>query len=111
MCGAFVFPGQQSKHLTNNAMLMLLERMGSKSITVHGFRSTFRDWISECTSYSHEVAEMALAHAVGNKVEGAYRRGDLLEKRRLLMDDWANYCSAPFVGGKVLPLRRISEGD
>lgn len=110
--GAFVFPGARpSKHLSNGAMLMLLERMGRGKITVHGFRSSFRDWCSEQTAYGSEVAEMALAHAIKNKVESAYRRGDLLEKRRLLMADWANYCSAPFVGGKVLPLRRTSEGE
>jgi len=64
----------------------------------HGFRSTFRDWCSEATSYPHEVAEMALAHAIGNKVEAAYRRGDLFEKRRQLMRDWASYCSTRQTG-------------
>ena len=108
--GAFVFPGvKPSKHLSTGAMLMLLERMGRGKITVHGFRSSFRDWVSEQTAYGTEVAEMALAHTIKNKVEGAYRRGDLLEKRRQLMEAWAEYCSAPFVGGKVLPLRRSSE--
>jgi integrase len=110
--GAFVFPGlKPSTHLTDSAMLMLLDRMGRGGITVHGFRSSFRDWVSDHTAYGSEVAEMALAHTIKSKVESAYRRGDLLEKRRLLMADWANYCSAPFVGGKVLPLRRASEGD
>jgi len=59
--------------------------------TVHGFRSSFRDWIAECTEFSGEVAELALAHAVGNQVEGAYRRGDQLLKRRVLMQSWADY--------------------
>lgn len=72
--------------------LMLLQRMDRTDLTAHGFRSTFRDWAAEQTSYPHEVAEMALAHTVGDKVEAAYRRGDLFEKRRQLMADWANYC-------------------
>jgi integrase len=63
--------------------------------TAHGFRSTFRDWVSECTSHPSEVAEMAMAHAVGDKVEAAYRRGDLLAKRAMLMEDWARFLSAP----------------
>lgn len=65
---------------------------GTKDVTVHGLRSTFRDWAAEATDYPNEVVEMALAHAVGNKVEAAYRRGDLFEKRRALMDEWAAYC-------------------
>jgi len=73
-------------------MLMLLRRMGRADITAHGFRSTFRDWIAETTSTTREVAEMALAHVIPSKVEAAYRRGDLLEKRRALMDTWAGYC-------------------
>src|SRR3546814_17425688 len=63
-------------------------------VTVHGFRSGFRDWSAECTGYAHEVAEMALAHTIENKVEPAYRRGDLFEKRRRLMVDWATYCAS-----------------
>ncbi len=73
------------------AMPMLVRKLG-KSATVHGFRSTFRDWVSEETDYSPEVAEMALAHTIGNKVEAAYRRKDLLERRRVLMNAWQNYC-------------------
>ena len=73
------------------AMSMLLRRLGH-SVTVHGFRSTFRDWVAEETSHSPEVAEKALAHAIANKVESAYRRGDLLEPRRRLMADWEHYC-------------------
>jgi integrase len=75
------------------AMTMLLRRM-KVDATVHGFRSAFRDWAAECTGYSHEVCEMALAHVIGNKAEAAYRRGDLFEKRRQLMADWAKYCSS-----------------
>lgn len=61
-------------------------------VTAHGFRSSFRDWVAETTNYPNEVAEMALAHVVKNRVEAAYRRGDLMEKRRELMDDWATFC-------------------
>jgi integrase len=67
--------------------------MGNKKLTAHGFRSTFRDWAAERTNFSSEVAEMALAHAVGDKVEAAYRRGDLFEKRRRLMTEWAKFCT------------------
>lgn len=93
--GAYVFPGPKPKKpLSGMAMSMLLRRMKSE-VTVHGFRSTFRDWASETTSFSHEVCEMALAHTIANKAEAAYRRGDLFEKRRNLMDAWADYCAQP----------------
>ena len=82
----------------------LLERMGRDDITVHGFRSTFRDWAVEQTNFPREVAEMALAHVVGDKVEAAYRRGDLFEKRRRLMEAWANYCAKPAASGKVVTI-------
>jgi integrase len=72
-------------------MLGTLNRMGH-NITVHGFRSTFRDWCGDCTHYPREIAEAALAHTIGNATERAYRRGSALEKRRELMDAWANYC-------------------
>ena len=74
------------------AMLVLLRRMERDDITAHGFRSTFRDWAAERTSFPREIAEMALGHVVGNAVERAYRRGDLFEKRAALMRDWANWC-------------------
>ncbi len=90
--GVYVFPGSRpNQPLSNMAMLQLLNRMGNSDITVHGFRSTFRDWAAEQTSYPREVAEMALAHSIGDKVEAAYRRGDLFEKRRDLMNDWAAF--------------------
>jgi integrase len=73
--------------------------------TVHGFRSSFRDWCSERTSYPNDVIEMALAHTVGNKVENAYRRTDLFEKRRRLMNEWARFCASPVVAGAVVPLK------
>lgn len=79
--------------LSNMAMSMLLRRM-VPNVTVHGFRSSFRDWAAEVSAFSHEVCEMALAHTIPNKAEAAYRRGDLLEKRRELMEAWANYCGS-----------------
>lgn len=83
---------RNGKPLSNMAMSMILRRLNSE-VTVHGFRSTFRDWVSEETDHSPEVAEMALAHVIKNKVEAAYRRKDLLERRRLLMNDWELYCN------------------
>lgn len=82
---------KNGKPLSNMAMAMVLRKL-NPNITVHGFRSSFRDWVSEETTHSPEVAEKALAHAVGNQVEAAYRRGDLLEHRRRLMKDWESYC-------------------
>jgi integrase len=87
--------GKAGKPLSNMAMTEVLRRMGRGNITVHGFRSTFRDWAAERTNFPSEVVEMALAHAVSDKVEAAYRRGDLFEKRRRLMTEWATYCNAP----------------
>lgn len=93
--GAFVFPGRKKEQpLSNMVFLQLLKRMERTDITPHGFRSTFRDWTSERTAFPREVAEMALAHTIGSKVEAAYRRGDLLDKRRELMEAWADFCSA-----------------
>lgn len=92
----YIFPGGKSgRPLSNMAMAELLKRMGHDDITVHGFRSTFRDWAAERTNFPNEVVEMALAHAIGDKTEAAYRRGDLFEKRRRLMAEWAKYCSTP----------------
>ena len=92
----FVFcaDDQPTKPLSIMAMSMLLRRMGYAAgvVTVHGFRSTFRDWASETTATPHDVCEMALAHSIGNKTEAAYRRGDLLQKRRELMVAWAEFC-------------------
>ena len=85
---------KNGKNLSNMAMLMMLRRIRT-GLTVHGFRSSFRDWVSEETEHSPEVAEMALAHSIGNKVEKAYRRGKLLERRRSLMQDWESFCLAP----------------
>ena len=92
----FVFPGATfGRPLSNMAFLMLLRRMGRHDVTGHGFRSSFRDWAAERTNFPSEVVEMALAHLVGSKVEAAYRRGDLFEKRRRLMAAWATFCTAP----------------
>ena len=92
----FVFPGVQSgQPINKGAMMLVLRRMGRDEITVHGFRSTFSDWCAEQTNTPSEVREMALAHAVSDKVEAAYRRGDLFEKRRQLAEAWARYCTKP----------------
>jgi integrase len=88
----FVFPGaKRGRPISKMAFALLLKRRGV-DCTVHGFRSTFRDWAAECTDFPNEVIEMALAHAIRSKVEAAYRRGDLLEKRRVLMGEWAAFC-------------------
>lgn len=92
----FVFPGRRAgKPLSNMSMLVLLRRMGRDDLTVHGFRSTFSDWAAERTAFPREVVEMALAHAIGNAVEAAYRRGDLFAKRRHLAAAWAKSCASP----------------
>jgi integrase len=106
--GEFLFPGgKPKKPLSNMAMLKLLERMGRGDLTAHGFRSTFRDWAAERTNYPREVVEMALAHAIDSKVEAAYRRGDLFEKRRRLMADWARFCAqTKLPNDQVVAIRR-----
>lgn len=104
--GDFVFPGGKvKKPMSNMAILALLKRMGRADLTVHGFRSTFRDWAAERTNYPREVAEMALAHTVSDKVEAAYRRGDLFEKRRRMMAEWARYCGTLRQSGNVVAIR------
>jgi integrase len=100
-----LFPSDEGSKLSTMAMAMLLRRM-KQDCTVHGFRSAFRDWAAECTGFSHEVCEMALAHVIGNKAEAAYRRGDLFEKRRKLMEAWATRCSTiDAAGDNVTPIR------
>jgi integrase len=103
----FVFPGLKSnKPLSNMALLILLGRMSRGDVTTHGFRSTFRDWAAERTNFPREVAEAALAHAIDDKVEAAYRRGDLFEKRRRLMEAWAEFCAKPAASaGGLIALR------
>jgi integrase len=103
----FVFLGPRyGSGLSNMAMTQVLKRMDRGDVTVHGFRSTFRDWCSEQTNYPREVVEMALAHAIGDKVEAAYRRGDLLRKRQQLAEAWSKYCTSPPPAGAVVPMRR-----
>ena len=93
---ALVFPGQtHDRALSDMTLSAVLRRMARGDLTVHGFRSTFKDWAAESTAYPPELSEMALAHTIGSKVEAAYRRGDLFEKRRRLMADWCNFCSMP----------------
>lgn len=100
--GDFVFPGlKPDTHLSNMAMLNLLKRMERGDLTVHGFRSTFRDWAAEATNYPHEVAEMALAHTVSDETERAYRRGDLFKKRIGIMRDWEKFCDSTADNGRV----------
>jgi integrase len=101
----YVFPGSRGGQLSAMAMAMALRRMGRDELTVHGFRSSFRDWAAEQTNFPREVAEMALAHAIPNAVEAAYRRGDLFEKRRRLMDAWADYCGKLEAKGEVVSIR------
>jgi integrase len=104
--GDFVFPGQKpGKPLSAMALEMVLRRMKIQDATVHGFRSAFRDWAAERTNFTNEVCEAALAHVIENKAEAAYRRSDLFDKRRKLMDAWANYCATPKTG-KIVAFRR-----
>jgi integrase len=103
----FVFPADNPRRpVSNMIMLMTLRRMGRGDLTVHGFRSTFSDWCAERTAFPSEVREMALAHKIPNKVEAAYRRGDLFEKRRQLSEAWARFCLMPVVGvTEATPIR------
>jgi integrase len=105
---SYVFPGRKpDQPLSNMAFLMLLRRMQLDDLTVHGFRATFKTWASERTSFQNETAEAALAHIIGDKVEQAYRRGDLFDKRRRLMQQWATFCTAPAQAqGNVTLLRQ-----
>jgi integrase len=102
----FVFVGERrGTAIASTAMSNLLGRMGRLEITVHGFRSAFRDWAAETTGYPNHVIEMALAHAIGDKVEASYRRGDLFTKRTRLMADWAKYCTIPKRDATITPMR------
>jgi integrase len=107
-CSDYVFPGARDgrpigENTVGRAGIKLVEGGG---FTTHGLRSTFRDWAAECTSFPNEVVEMALAHAIPSAVEKAYRRGDLFEKRRRLMDAWADYCGRRNGSGAVVPIRK-----
>ena len=107
----FVFPGRVTgRPLSHSAMLKVLKVAGCGDATVHGFRSTFRDWASERTHYPRDVAEMALAHAIGDQVEAAYRRGDLFERRKLMMEEWATFVlTTP--SAKVVSIGNRRRGD
>ena len=101
-----LFPSRTGGLVSDMTLTAVLRRMGVEAVP-HGFRSTFRDWAAERTSYPNEVCEMALAHSIGDKVEAAYRRGDLFEKRRRLMRDWANFCAAVQPSSvDVVPIKR-----
>src|SRR5215472_2220100 len=91
--GEFVFCNQPDGSLSEKALYKTLRRMKVESATPHGFRSAFRDWAAERTNFPNHVVEMALAHTIGDKVEAAYRRGDLFDKRRRLMQQWATFCT------------------
>ena len=105
----YVFPGAYSgKAIGKNTPRGLVRQLIGRRVTVHGFRSSFRDWAAERTTFAREVAEMALAHAIPDAVEAAYRRGDLFDKRRKLMDAWAAYCTKVETdAGKVVALARV----
>jgi integrase len=102
--GEFVFVGKRGAKPYQKALVGLLKRMGH-NVTAHGFRSSFRTWCDEQTAYPHHVVEAALAHRIPNAVERAYQRSDLFEKRRRLMQDWADFCALPARSGEVVTLR------
>lgn len=108
---AFLFPSAVAiRSLSNMTMTAVLRRMKRTDLTVHGFRSTFRDWTAETTDFAREVAEVALAHTLGDKVEAAYRRGDLFGKRRELMEAWGEFCARPYVkpNSRVVALHPVA---
>lgn len=100
-----VFPSTKRTPLSDMTLTKIMRDMGLGSVP-HGFRSTFKDWATERTNYPREASEMALAHAIGDKVEAAYRRGELLEKRRRMMDDWAKFCGRSLTPGAVVPMKK-----
>jgi integrase len=106
----FIFPGSRpQKPQSNMVFLMLLRRMKLGHLTAHGFRATFKTWATERTNFPREVIEAALAHVAGDKIEAAYQRGDVLDKRRKLMEAWASYCASPTaaVAAKIVPIREM----
>jgi integrase len=106
----YIFPGaRDGMPLSDMTLTAVLRRMERGELTAHGFRSTFRDWAAEATAYPAEMAEMALAHTIGNKVEAAYRRGNLFAKRVRMMNDWAKWCAKPLQTSAVIPLRKPKE--
>ena len=105
-----VFPAPRGGALSDMTLSAVLRRMGVAAVP-HGFRSTFRDWASERTNYPRDVAEMALAHAIGDKVEAAYRRGDLFEKRRLMLTDWGRFLAKVETKGEVIDMQNKRAGS
>lgn len=103
----YLFPSSTDKPLSDMTLSAVMRRMDVDA-TPHGFRSTFKDWASERTNYPREVSEMALAHTIVNKVEAAYRRGDLFEKRRLMMADWADFLASATPQAEVIPINRLA---
>jgi integrase len=102
----YLFAGRSGeKPLSNMAMDMMLRRMKRNEVTVHGFRSSFRDWAGNVSNFPREIVETALAHVIGDKAEQAYRRSDALEKRRKLMEAWSAYCE-PKAAANILKLQR-----
>jgi integrase len=108
--GEYIFPAPSStdKAMERHALADLMKKVMERTETVHGFRSTFADWAADNTAYPQEVREQCLAHAIPSKVEAAYRRGGLLEKRRRLMSEWAVFCGAPARGATVTPIRQTA---
>jgi len=109
-CSDYIFPGKRNAHAVGaNSVLRFAKEAAGIDITTHGLRSTFRDWAAERTNLPREVAEMALAHAIPSAVEAAYRRGDLFEKRRRLMDAWAEFCAKPDSKGVATPMKKNAQ--
>jgi integrase len=108
--GEFIFPNiSRGRPLSNMVLLNQLKRMDRADITTHGFRATFKTWGTERTNFANEIIEAALAHVIGDKTEQAYSRGDLIDKRRRLMDSWAEFCAAPTKTGEtVIPMRSVN---
>jgi integrase len=100
-----LFIGARGERIFGGALQTLLKRMGRRDVTVHGMRSSFSDWAHDRTAFSNHVIELSLAHSIGSDVEKAYRRSDLFDKRRRLMEDWANFCTSPQETGGVTPMR------
>jgi integrase len=105
-----VFPAPRGGALSDMSLTAVLRRMDRSDLTIHGFRSAFRDWAGETTAFPREVIEHALAHKLKDAVEAAYQRGDLLVKRARLMEAWANYCACPQVLADVTPINARSAG-
>ena len=105
----YLFPSEVNlnKPLSNNTMLFAIQKRLNINATIHGMRASFKNWTSETTNFPNEVSEMALAHSISNKVEAAYRRGNLLEKRRLLMQCWSDYLNKQ--KGEVIKLYETME--